>query len=331
MKLLVAPDSFKGTYTAGEVASHIAEGLEEGGVAAVRLPLADGGEGTIAVLTEALGLEMLAVESCNPWRASCPGMVAMASDGAGFVELAQVNGIPTADEGVRDPITADTYGVGMLMVAAAKAGVSRIVVAAGGSATTDGGLGALRAIEDGGGLGSLPVTVLTDVRTSYTDAARIYGAQKGATAAQQATLTERLRKTAVELKRDPTGVPRTGAAGGFAGGLWAEFDAELVSGADYILDALGFDEQASNAHAVIVGEGRLDAQTSEGKIVSAVLARAAGLARFAVVGSVGADIGALRGEFDGILIATDENAMRAAGRTIAQRLLSSALAAEHSD
>lgn len=148
----------------------------------------------------------------------------------------------------------------------------------------------------------------------------MFGPQKGADAGQVASLTLRLRHQAGLLRRDPTHVPGTGAAGGFAGAMWAQFDADLVSGADYVLNALSFDDRLTGAEAVIVGEGRLDAQSSQGKIVSAVLARSTGVARFAVVGSVGPDLGPLREEFLDIMVAGDEGAMRAAGRAVGQRL-----------
>ncbi|MEU5647047.1 glycerate kinase [Streptomyces milbemycinicus] len=227
--------------------------------------MADGGEGTLAVLAEPLGLRHRAALARNPWG----------------------------------------------------------VVATGGSATTDGGFGALRAIDERGGLRGTPVTILTDVTTPYAEAARVFDPQKGADAGQVAALTLRLHHRARLLRRDPTYVPRTGAAGGFAGAMWAQFDAELVSGADHVLNTLSFDDHLADAEAVVVGEGRLDVQSSQGKIVSAVsavLARSAGIACFAVAGSVGADLGPLREEFMDVTVASDEAAMEAAGRAIGQRL-----------
>ncbi|MDH6622638.1 glycerate kinase [Streptomyces sp. LBL] len=320
MKVVVAPDSFKGTYTAPQVATAIGRGLAQTPAVPVLVPVADGGEGTLAVLAEPLGLRHRAAPARNPWGAQCEGMIALAPSGAAYIELAQVCGINAPHEGSRDPVAADTYGVGMLMADAASQGVTEIVVAAGGSATSDGGFGALRAIDERGGLHGTPVTVLTDVTTPYTEAARVFGPQKGADAGQVAILTLRLHHQARLLRRDPTYVPRTGAAGGFAGAMWAQFGADLVSGADYVLDALSFDDHLADAEAVVVGEGRLDAQSSQGKIVSAVLARSSGTARFAVAGSLGPDLGPWREEFMDILVASDEAAMQAAGRAIGQRL-----------
>ncbi|WP_413099964.1 glycerate kinase [Streptomyces sp. Inha503] len=320
VKVLVAPDSFKGTYTAPQVATAIGRGLDQTSAVPVLLPVADGGEGTLAVLTEPLGLRYRAAPARNPWGAECEGAIALAPSGAAYIELAQVCGINAPHDGPRDPVAADTYGVGMLMADAARHGVTEIVVAAGGSATSDGGFGALRAIDERGGLRGTPVTVLTDVTTPYAEAARVFGPQKGADTRQVASLTLRLHHQARLLRRDPTHVPRTGAAGGFAGAMWAQFHAELVSGADYVLNGLSFDDHLCDAEAVIVGEGRLDAQSSQGKIVSAVLARSVGIARFAVAGSVGADLGPLHEEFTDIIVASDEAAMEAAGRVIGQRL-----------
>jgi glycerate kinase len=317
MRVLITPDSFKGTYTAAEVADAIAAGAESAGHESVRMPVADGGEGTLDVLTGPLGLERIDVDAVNPWRAPCPGFFGLSSDGTAIVELATVSGITTPHNGVRDAATADTYGTGMIMVAAAQRGARQIVVAAGGSATTDGGLGAIAAIDDAGGLGSASVVVLTDVTTRYTDAARVFGPQKGADPATVELLTTRLHEAAASLPRDPREVDGTGAAGGFSGGMWARFDAELRPGADYVLDVAGFDAALATADLVVVGEGRLDGQSRAGKIVSAILARSASVPVVAVVGSVGDDLGDYRSRFADVMVASDADALRAAGAGIA--------------
>ncbi|MEV0688486.1 glycerate kinase [Nocardia sp. NPDC050378] len=315
--ILVAPDSFKGTYTAAEVADAVATGIESADGSAIRMPVADGGEGTLDVLTGPFGLRPVTAASRNPWGHPCRPAYGLSDDGVAVIELAAASGITTPHDGPRDPITATTYGTGMLIADAARRGARQIIVAAGGSATTDGGTGAIAAIEAGGGLRGAALTVLTDVTTSYTDAARIFGPQKGADAGAVQLLTRRLEATARTLPRDPSGVDRTGAAGGFSGGMWARYGAELRSGADYILDVIGFDTVASAASAIVVGEGRLDGQTKAGKIVSAILARAGSTPVYAVVGSVGADLGDYRSRFGDILLATDVGAMNDAGRAIA--------------
>jgi glycerate kinase len=134
-------------------------------------------------------------------------------------------------------------------------------------------------------------------------------------------LEARLTRLAVEYPRNPAGVPRTGAAGGLSGGLWAHFGAELVSGADAVLDAADFDKHVERASAVVVGEGRLDSQTGQGKIISAILARVQKTGRnipvVAVVGSVAADLGAYAGNFSDILVATDAAELYKAGKSLA--------------
>nr|WP_280434125.1 glycerate kinase [Nocardia carnea] len=319
MTVLIAPDSFKGTYTAVEVAEAIGRGVEETGGSALRLPVADGGEGTLEVLVEPLGLQRVTVEARNPWRMPCTATIGLSDDGIAVIEVAAASGVTTPHDGPRDPVTADTYGTGMLIAAAAQRGARRIVVAAGGSATTDGGTGAIAAIEDGGGLRGASITVLTDVTTRYVDAARVFGPQKGADPATVELLTRRLADTAGRLPRDPSGVDATGAAGGFSGGMWAQYGADLRSGAEYVLDAGGFDTLAADAEAIVVGEGRLDGQTRAGKIISAILARAGDTPVYAVVGSVGDDLGDYRARFAEVIVASDTAAMHAAGRRIGAR------------
>ncbi|UYP20127.1 glycerate kinase [Rhodococcus sp. Z13] len=316
MRVLVVPDSFKGTYTAAEVAEAVATGAEAAGHEAVRMPVADGGEGTLAALTGPLRLEHVEVEAVNPWRVPCRGVLGLSPDGTAVVELASVSGMTTPHDGPRDAVTADTYGTGMLMAEAARRGARHIVVAAGGSATSDGGTGAITAILDRGGLGDARVTVLTDVTTRYTDAARVFGPQKGADPAAVDLLTRRLEATALSLPRDPRAVDGTGAAGGFSGGMWAQFGAELRSGAEFVLDAVGFDAALADADVVVVGEGRLDSQSRAGKIVSAILARCGGTPVIAVVGSVGDDLGDYRSRFADIVVASDTAALTRAGREL---------------
>jgi len=161
-----------------------------------------------------------------------------------------------------------------------------VMVGVGGSATTDGGAGALEAIEEHGGVGDAKVIVLCDVRTPWERAPEVFGPQKGADAAMVKRLEKRLDELAERLPRDPRGVPMTGAAGGLSGGLWAGLGAELQPGAPFVLDALDFDERMRAARAVVTGEGRLDQQTLEGKLVGEIgtRARQAGVPLHAIVG-----------------------------------------------
>lgn len=316
MRILVAPDSFKGTFSAQEVAEAIAAGAESAGHTAIRMPVADGGEGTLAALEAPLGLERIRVDAVNPWRVPCPGLLGMAADGTAVVELATVGGLTTAHDGPRDPVAADTYGTGMVLAEAARRGARHIVVAAGGSATTDGGAGAITAIEDAGGLRDARLTVLTDVTTRYVDAAAVFAPQKGADPETVELLTRRLDATAAALPRDPRQVDGSGAAGGFAGGMWARFGADLRSGAEFVLDAVGFDDALRQADLVVVGEGRLDDQSRAGKIVSAILDRSGDIPVVAIVGSVGDDLGDYRERFADVVVASDLTALTRSGREL---------------
>jgi len=282
----VAPDSFKGTFTAREVAEAISVGIRSAGAAALPLPLADGGEGTLDVLAPALGLRSLSISSCNPWGMACYGKFGFADDGTALIEVAAVGALTAVHAGPRDPLAASTYGTGVLIAEAARRGARRILVAAGGSASTDGGSGAIDAIEERGGLRGIDVIVLADVRASFLDAATTYAPQKGANPDQVRVLRTRLAGLASTLPRDPTDIESAGAAGGFAGGMWACYGARITSGAEFVLDALGFANLLSGCDAVVTGEGRLDAQTEEGKVVSAVLHRSASRPVHAVVGSL---------------------------------------------
>jgi glycerate kinase len=184
-------------------------------------------------------------------------------------------------------MAATTRGTGELIAAAIAAGAKTVLVGVGGTATTDGGSGAIQAIRSAGGLGSASLTVLCDVQTRFEDAARVFAPQKGADPDQVRRLTARLNALARRLPRDPRGIPMTGAAGGLAGGLWAAFDAELRPGAVAVLEALGFDQRLRVARAVVAGEGKLDRQSLAGKALSEVATRARqmGVPCHAIVGS----------------------------------------------
>jgi glycerate 2-kinase len=313
VSILVAPDSFKGTYTAAEVAEHIGAGIEAAGVSAIPMPVADGGEGTLECLRLPMHLSIVTANCRNPWGSPMRGRYGLSSDGTAVIEIAEASGITTAHDGPRDPMTANTYGTGMLIADAARRGARHVVVAAGGSATTDGGRGAIAAIR-AGGVTPETMTVLTDVTTLFSDAAKIFAPQKGADPATVDLLTRRLDDQAQLYPRDPRKVPGGGAAGGFAGGMWAVFGAQITPGADFVLDHCAFDEALQRVSAVVVGEGRLDSQTKAGKIISAILRRARPLPVYAVVGSIG-DYGG--DDFAGVRSASDALAMRHAGSEIA--------------
>ena len=180
--VLVAPDSFKGTFSAPKVAAAIGRGLERAGLMPPDLcPVADGGEGTLDALLAQLGGELVAIEVQDPLgREIRAGFGLVEDGGTAIVEMASASGLGLVGEDERDAWAASTYGTGQLIAAAAQAGAQVILVAVGGSATTDGGAGALEAIADHGGLRGARIVVLTDVRTVFEDAPKVFGPQKGA-------------------------------------------------------------------------------------------------------------------------------------------------------
>jgi glycerate kinase len=322
--VLVAPDSFKGTMRAVEVAASVGLGLEAAGLAVDLCPVADGGEGTLEVLLTALGGETAGAEVSDALgRAVRAGFALVEDGGTAIVEVAEASGLARIAEEERDAWSASTRGTGELIVAACAAGAEVVVVAAGGSATTDGGAGAVAAIEDAGGLQGASLVVLCDVRTPFEDAPRTFGPQKGADAKTVKRLERRLQQLATKLPRDPRGVAMTGAAGGLAGGLWAQYGATLEPGARFVLDTLGFDARMRAARAVIVGEGRLDATTLEGKIAGEIATRArqAGVPCHAIVGSNAGDRFAARIlDLQVILEAGTPQALEAAAEDLGRRL-----------
>ena len=323
--VLVAPDSFKGTFRAAEVAAAIGRGLERAGLMPPDLcPLADGGEGTMEALLLALGGETIAADVHDPLGRPLRAAFGLVEDGGTAVlEMAAASGLGLVAEAERDPWAASTYGTGELICAAVDAGAQVVLLGVGGSATTDGGAGAIDAIEEHGGLGAARIVVLTDVRTPFERAPAVFGPQKGADPAMVGRLEERLAELAARLPRDPRGVPMTGAAGGLSGGLWAAHGAALEAGAPWILDALGFDERMRAARAVVTGEGKLDEQTLEGKLVGEIgtRTRQAGVPLHAIVGTDSLDgFGKRIIDLQLVQEATDLEQIEAAGETLGRAL-----------
>jgi glycerate kinase len=261
MRLLAAPDKFRGTLTARQAAAAIAAGAARAGWTAAELPLADGGEGTLDVLGGGNRRTIVTGPLGEPveaeWR--------LEEDGTALVEAALACGLLLAGgpEG-NDPLGATSRGVGELVAAAIAAGAARIVVAVGGVASTDGGAGAVEALP----AQRPPIEVACDVEARFLDAADVFAPQKGATPEQVEILRERLAKL------DVPDLPGSGAAGGLAGGL-AAVGARLVPGFDLVAVRLGFDERLEGADLVVTGEGLVDATSVTGKVVGRVLERAA--------------------------------------------------------
>lgn len=286
MSILACPDKYRGSLTAREAAACIARGARRAGLETVELPLADGGEGTLDVLLAARGGSLRRRTVGGPLGEPVDAAWALLDDGLAVVEAARACGLQLV-AGRNDPVQASTAGVGELVAAAAAEGATGVLVCVGGSATTDGGRGAVEAL--GWSLQGLEVVVACDVGTRFSRAAAVFGPQKGASPEQVELLADRLRRLA-GLYRERTGVdvdglPGSGAAGGLAGGL-AALGATLRAGFDVVAEAVGLDEALAAADAVVTGEGRVDATSFAGKVVGGVVARAAPRPTAVIGGSV---------------------------------------------
>jgi glycerate 2-kinase len=320
--ILVAPDSFKGTLSATQVADAIGRGLSDRGRPVDLCPVADGGEGTLDALLPAVEGQLRSATVSDPLGRRIEASFAL-GDGVAVVEMAAASGLGLVAPDERDAGAASTSGTGELIVAAIKAGARTVYLGVGGSATTDGGVGAVTAIREAGGLGQARIVVLCDVRTPFEQAARVFAPQKGADPDAVTRLTKRLNDQARRFARDPRGVPMTGAAGGLSGGLWAELGAELVPGAQFVLDAVEFDRRMRAARAVVTGEGKLDQQSLAGKLVSEISTRArqAGVPCHAIVGTRELDSFGVRVlDLQAVLEASTTRQISAAARRLADVL-----------
>ncbi|MBA3282435.1 MAG: glycerate kinase [Acidimicrobiia bacterium] len=274
MRILAAPDKFRGTATAAEVAGAVAAAGESVGATTREVPLSDGGEGFLDVFGGANRTSVVTGPLGDPveagWRLS--GRMAI-------IEMAQASGLALVGgaEG-NDPIAAATAGTGELIVDALDAGARRIFVGHGGSATTDGGLGALRALFPTARMRGVELVAAVDVHTPFLAAADVFGAQKGATASQVELLRRRLERLAqVYLEDygvDVTTIAGAGAAGGLAGGL-ATVGATIESGFVLIADELDLAEAIEHADLVVTGEGFVDGGSFQGKVVGGMVDLAA--------------------------------------------------------
>lgn len=273
MKVVAAVDKFRGSASAAQVASAIGHACWERGHDCVEIALADGGEGLLDVLGGANRTDTVTGPLGRPVEAAW-----RLSRGTAVIEMARASGLEIAGgaEG-NDPMEATTRGTGQLVDAALTAGAKRIIVGLGGSATTDGGLGAIQAIRSPARLRGVDLHVACDVTTAFTDAARVFGPQKGASPAQIEMLTRRLqqlrRRYEDDYDIDVETIPGSGAAGGLAGAL-AALGGDLVPGFELVADELDLYDAVEAADLVITGEGRLDAQSFEGKVVGGVAALA---------------------------------------------------------
>lgn len=284
--LVAAPDKFRGTASAQQVAEAIARAAKAAGWTADVSPVSDGGEGFCSVL----GGRPRAMKVRGPLGEPVDAAWYELDHTTAALESAMASGLSVAGGAERnDPVRADTAGVGELIAAAVKAGARRLLVGMGGTATTDGGWGALEVLEPHSRLAGVEIIVACDVGTRFTDAAATFAPQKGASAAQVELLARRLERLAqVYLQRfgvDVQAIEGSGAAGGLAGGL-AALGASLVSGFEVVADRIDLADRVEGADLVVTGEGYLDEESFNGKAVGGVVGLAAelGVPVFVVAG-----------------------------------------------
>ena len=301
MKIVIAPDSYKGCLPARGVASAMAAGVREACPEAEILvqPLADGGEGTLDILTCALGGSLCEAVVSDPLGREIRAQYGVAVDLA-VIEVAQACGLGLLSPAERNPLEATTRGVGELILAARRDGARRFLIGLGGSATCDGGAGMLAVPGIRDAFRDASFELLCDVRAPFIGpqgAARVFAPQKGATPADVEVLEQRLTQLAGRYARetgtDVSHLPGAGAAGGLGGALMAYAHASISSGVERIMDLVGFDEALQQADRVLTGEGRSDAQTLLGKVPYGVLRRARGIPVALISGAI-EDTNALR-------------------------------------
>lgn len=312
MKIIIAPDSFKGSVSALDVAKNIEDAVHsvDATVETVLMPVADGGEGTVDAIASCVPAEIQKVTVCGPMNVEAEAYYAIIEDGkTAVIEMAQASGLPMVPVAERNPLLATTYGTGQLMKDALDRGVKKMIIGIGGSATNDGGAGALNALGaafldengkelslGGGTLAKLKeidlsqfdkriydteIVVACDVTnplTGPTGASYIYGPQKGATPEMVEKLDQALGHFAdiskVVLKEDFSACPGAGAAGGLGFALLAFCKAKFAAGIDIVLDVCGFEKELQDAELVITGEGRIDGQSVCGKVLYGIGMRA---------------------------------------------------------
>ncbi|SHN42314.1 glycerate kinase [Cryptosporangium aurantiacum] len=310
MRVLVAPDSFGGTLSAGEAAAAIAAGWKQTAPddTVVTRPLSDGGPGLVEVIRATLGGSLVPVRACGPRMEPLDASFLLVDDVA-YLECATVAGLQLVPKAERDPKVTTTYGLGLLLAAAVESGARRVVIGLGGSVTNDGGAGLLAALGAGPvgvsgtalppgggalraceGLAGLPalrgveIVAATDVDNPLTGihgASAVYGPQKGATDNDVQILDAALSRWADVLVRDLPGcppdvaaLPGAGAAGGLGVALLA-LGGRREAGIGLVRRLIGFDTAVADADLVITGEGSFDYQSLRGKVVAGVASAAA--------------------------------------------------------
>ena len=303
MKIVVAPDSFKGSLSAGQAAAYIEEGIRRviPSCAIDKIPIADGGEGTVEAMVAATGGEIVKASVCGPLMEEVDSFFGILGDGqTAVIETASAAGLTLVPPAKRNPMLTTTYGMGQLILAALDRGCRKFIIGLGGSATVDGGAGLLSALgvkfldkdgravpPGGGGLGMLRKIDLSglDQRVKECEflvacdvdnplcgergAAAVFGPQKGATPEMVEVLDRNLKNYGDIIKettgRDVADAAGAGAAGGLGAGLMAFLNASLVPGVQMVLETVGFSDRVKDADLVITGEGSIDRQTLYGK------------------------------------------------------------------
>lgn len=312
MKIIVSPDSFKGSCSAIEVANSIEKAIlsVDSTIEVVKMPVADGGEGTIDAITSCVPADIYELEVCGPMGEKAMAKYAVIDNGeTAVIEMAQASGLPMVPVGERNPLLATTYGTGQLMKDALNKGCKKMIIGIGGSATNDGGAGVLMALGasfknaegkelalGGGALADLAeidltefdsrifdaeITVACDVTNPLTGengASYVYGPQKGATPEMvkelDAALAHFAKVSEEKLGEDYSNYPGTGAAGGLGFALIAYCKAKFAAGIDIVLNVSGFEKELQDADLVITGEGRIDGQSVQGKVLFGIGTRA---------------------------------------------------------
>lgn len=294
MQVILAIDSFKGCLTSSEIEGLFSKIWREKGVETVALPMSDGGEGMLEAFTAALQGQYVTACVQDPLGRKRMARYSITPDGTAVIETAQACGLALMSEQDRNPIKATTYGVGELVVDAVRHGCRKFIIGLGGSGTSDAGRGMLHALAeqltDSGkiedlvhcaGLKGCQFMLASDVRNPLygpEGAARIFGPQKGATPEMVELLDRQAREFAAFssqlLGKDNAFTPGAGAAGGLGYAFIQYLQATVQSGADLLLDWIGFDEIIRNAAVIITGEGHADRQSLMGKLPERVLQRA---------------------------------------------------------
>ncbi len=285
MHIVGAPDKFRGTAAAAEIAAAVLAAAHKAGSTAEAMPMADGGEGTLEVFGGANRTTVVTGPLGEPTQAQW-----RLDRQTAIIEMSQASGLALAGGSKHNnPLEATTYGTGELINAAIQRSANRIIVGVGGSATTDGGLGALKALYPTQRLRGINIAVACDVRTRFVDAAEVFAPQKGASKTQVTMLKRRLERLRdaylVDYKTDVNQLEGAGAAGGLAGGL-ACVGAELCNGFQLLADEVDLFSRIETADLVVTGEGALDATSLQGKVVGGV-AEMAGAAEVPLLTIVG--------------------------------------------